>query len=550
MVAKQFHLVGLESSTNRSIDVNPGQDFKALQKTVGDEFHIIEPSGIAFQGSDTPIESTADAIDSQTPIGITVDGMPIREPAGPPGLPFVGNYYEIFPDHLGNHARLFHKYGTVIKTNAMGKVVYLTDEPEVAAFAFSESAYFTKNITPSHPLYGIKDNSAIFLCDTEIENFKLAHKFIPPCLSPKAVRHYTPLMQQTVRNSFPVFDALDAAGESWNVYQYMLKLASQTIGKFALGMDFGHFDSPDAPMHPAVVSIANFLALNKRISSRGEWYKKLPFGDPKRLKEVQQETYAFIMDAVNNATVPGASDLPLHEAALQARNVVDYMNRAVDEKGEKLPSSLAIPNMVVMTAAGFTTTSSLLSWLLYSLVTYPGEQERLLQELVDHGIDNETTWSPDVVASLSYLDKFVKESQRIHNPSFQPGRTTKQEVIVPGGWRLPKEAVLVPALYAIHTNPKYWDNATKFDTGRWDTAAVKNRHRCSYLPFATGPRGCIGFNFALQEAKILFPELVYRYEFVRTSYEAIEYDPEFQLIRPLNFYVRARKRTEWPAKSA
>jgi hypothetical protein len=47
----------------------------------------------------------------------------------------------------------------------------------------------------------------------------------------------------------------------------------------------------------------------------------------------------------------------------------------------------------------------------------------------------------------------------------------------------------------------------------------------------------------LLEVKILLSELVSRYEFTREGLEAIEYDPEFQLIRPLNFYVRAKKRT-------
>lgn len=36
--------------------------------------------------------------------------------------------------------------------------------------------------------------------------------------------------------------------------------------------------------------------------------------------------------------------------------------------------------------------------------------------------------------------------------------------------------------------------------------------------------------------------LVSRYEFVRDGLESVEYDPEFQLIRPLNFYVRAKRR--------
>jgi cytochrome P450 len=84
----------------------------------------------------------------------------------------------------------------------------------------------------------VKDNTAIFIGDTETENWRLAHKFLPPVMGPKAVRHYTPLMQKCVRKSFAVFDELDSRDQSWNVYQYMVKLASQTIGKFSLDTDF------------------------------------------------------------------------------------------------------------------------------------------------------------------------------------------------------------------------------------------------------------------------------------------------------------------------
>lgn len=41
-----------------------------------------------------------------------------------------------------------------------------------------------------------------------------------------------------------------------------------------------------------------------------------------------------------------------------------------------------------------------------------------------------------------------------------------------------------------------------FDPDRWDSEKVKNRPQNSYIPFATGPRMCIGFNFALQEARV------------------------------------------------
>lgn len=110
--------------------------------------------------------------------------------------------------------------------------------------------------------------------------------------------------------------------------------------------------------------------------------------------------------------------------------------------------------------------------------------------------------------------------------------------------------MVIAALYAIHNNPDIWPNAEKFDPDRWGRPETKDRPKNSYMPFATGPRSCIGFNFALGEVKVLLPALVYRYEFTREGESSVEYDPEYQLIRPLNFYVRARKRTTWPAPSA
>jgi len=410
--------------------------------------------------------------------------------------------------------------------------------------------FFTKYINESHPLHGIKNQEAgVFLGDSDNESWKVVHKFLPPAFGPRAVRHYAPTMQKTIEKAFDVFDELDERGEAWNVYQYMLKLGSQAVGKLVLGMEFGHFDSVDAPIHKMVLNIAESLELNKKITSRGDWYASLPFGEPKRLREVQHEVHTMLEEAITNVVGNGVENLQLQDAALQASCIIDYCIRAVDAKGERLPSKNLMSGIAVATGAGFTTTSSLLSWLIYGLVTYDGMQQRLLQELIDHDINEETQWTADTTSELSFLDKYVKEIQRRHNPSFQPGRTARVDMILPGGYKLPKDSVVIPALHHIHNNPKLWDNPSAFLPDRWDTNEVKNRHKAAYIPFAMGPRMCIGFNFALQEVKIFLPKLVYRYEFTKEGDMAVEYDPMFQLIRPINLYVRAQRRKKWPPKT-
>ncbi|KAJ5632842.1 hypothetical protein N7490_009181 [Penicillium lividum] len=550
MPVQRFYLLGNPVTSAKEIEIETKTDLDELRHLIAAHFAIVEPNGIAFQFEDAEIVEVQDIISAQGCVTITIDGHAVRDPPGPKGLPVLGNFLEIYPDHLGNHQRLFERFGPVIQTNNMGRVTYQTNDPNIAAIAFAESDFFTKEINKAHPLYALKTPSAgVFLGDTDTPEWRVAHKFLPPALGPKAVRHYAPTMQKTVEDACKVFDKLDEQGEAWNVYQYMLKLGAQAVGKLTLGLDFEHFTSPDAPVHEMVHLIAELLSLNKKVTSKGNWYSSLPFGDPKRLKQVKSRIEGMVEQSIQNAARGGEDDLPLQDAALKASNMVDYAIRATDNKGEKLPKESLVWALVVATGAGFTTTSSLLSWLIYGLVTYPGMQERLLQELIDNGFNDETEITADFTEKLVFQDKYIKEMQRRHNPSFQPGRTAKTDLILPGGYRLPKDAVIIPAIHHIHNNPELWDNPYKFDPDRWDTPEVKNRHKASYVPFGAGPRMCIGFNFALQEIKVFLPKLIYNYKFIREGDGPIEYDPMFQLIRPNNLYVRAQKRVKWPPKS-
>ncbi|KNG87781.1 putative cytochrome P450 monooxygenase [Aspergillus nomiae NRRL 13137] len=528
MPSQTFFLLGEDVSTAKEIDINPSQGIDEVKLLIAAHFAIVDQSGIGFQGNGAVLTETSEIVAATGPVPITVDGHPVRDPPCPRTLPFVGTFFEVYPDHLGNHQRLFDKYGPVIKTSNMGRVTYQTNDPKITAIAFSESDFFTKKINESHP----------------------SHKFLPPALGPKAVRHYAPTMQKTVEDSFMVFDYLDKQGEAWNVYQHMLKLGSQAVGKLTLGLDFQHFSSPDAPVHEMVHNIAELLSLNKKVTSKGDWYSSLPFGDPKRLKALKARIEEMVDESIQKASRGGVDDLPLQDAALAASNMVDYAVRATDNKGEKLPKSSLVWALVVATGAGFTTTSSLLSWLIYGLCTYEGMQERLLQELIDHGFDENTQMTAELTDKLDFLDKYIKETQRRHNPSFQPGRTAKVDLVLPGGYKLPKDSVIIPALHHIHNNPEIWDNPARFNPDRWDTEEVKNRHKAAYIPFAMGPRMCIGFNFALQEIKVFLPKLIYRYKFSREGDGPIEYDPMFQLIRPNNLYVRAERRVKWPPRSS
>lgn len=457
----------------------------------------------------------------------------------------------------------------------MGTTIYITNDPRVSEVVLGETDYFTKATSdPSHPLHYMSDQTSLFSCDTASPAFKGAHKFVPPSMSPKAVKNFSPAMQNSAEACFSVLDELDSKQQAFHVYQYMFKLAGQIIYRVVLGLDVQHFQSPNTPPHEIIRLMGHYLELLKQTSLSPQWYKYLPWGKVRQVDQVRQRLAVLVEAAVQKCEPGGGNrDMPIQEAALNSTCIADYLRRATDEGGNKLPHDHLISNLATLVGAGLNTSSSLLSWLIYALCKYPGNRDRLLQELVQFRREREQDlssaqdspptqqpyfmpWSHDDILSMPFLNAFVKETLRMHSPTFQTARNTKRAVIVPGGWYIPAGAVVIPTFPAVHRNKDHWDNPDRFEPDRWLTSgdngkaveAGGRQHRMAYTPFAAGPRGCVGYNVAQLEAKLALANLVYRYHFVDASTEPVEYDPEFVVIRPLNFYARAVKRTSWPEK--
>ncbi|OJD32060.1 cytochrome p450 [Diplodia corticola] len=565
---QEFFLGQAGSEYHRlKIDTSVYATVQQLRSALGRSFSFADPDAARIYSSEhgelTSLEKIQSHI-SPLELRVNADG-PVITPAGPRPLPVVGNHYEVYPDALGNYDRLFARYGRMFKTVNMGTTIYHTNDPEIARFVLREGDFFTKTTSdPAHPLFYMQEQTALFTCDSASPAYPLAHKFVPPALSPRAVAHHTPLVQQAARSIFPVLDELDRADRAFNVYQYMFKMGGQVIWRVVVGQDVAHFAAVDSPPTPAIRLFGEYLGLMKKMSLRPSWFGALPFGSPARLRAVRNELFATVERAMDAAVTPGADTLPLRDPLSQQRAacVADFLARARDDAGAALPRDVLLGNVTVLLGAGFVTSASLLSWSLYALVTYPGNQERLLQEIVDHGLDADADadananaarpWSYEQVHRLRFLDAFVKETQRLHSPSFQTARNAKTDVVLPGGYLVPKGGVVIACFPSMHKNPRFWDNPARFDPDRWmgDGVAAEAARKGLYTPFAAGARGCVGFNLALLEVKMVLVELVYRYHFEDASPEPVVYDPEFLVTRPLNFYASPVRRTKWPAKSA
>ena len=190
-------------------------------------------------------------------------------------------------------------------------------------------------------------------------------------------------------------------------------------------------------------------------------------------------------------------------------DLLDRLFAARDEEtGEGMDDKQIRDEVVTLMLAGHETSAMALSWTLYLLATHPDVEERLCEHLEAnlHGAPAET----EDLARLSYLKQVVQEAMRLYPPVWGYVRRAERETEL-GGYVLPANAWVGVVTYALHRHPEFWPDPERFDPDRFEPDRVRDRDFFAYLPFAAGPRTCIGAGMAMLEIQLILAQLVPRF---------------------------------------
>lgn len=105
----------------------------------------------------------------------------------------------------------------------------------------------------------------------------------------------------------------------------------------------------------------------------------------------------------------------------------------------------------------------------------------------------------------------MKECIRIYPTVNQVGRKVTESFEV-GGYTIPVGAMVFVSIWGCSRDERYYPDPEKFDPDRWLPENMKNRHPYAHIPFAAGPRNCIGQKFAQLEEKVMLSMMLRNYE--------------------------------------
>lgn len=140
--------------------------------------------------------------------------------------------------------------------------------------------------------------------------------------------------------------------------------------------------------------------------------------------------------------------------------------------------------------------SDLLSYIVFELAINSDIQNTLFAEALD--VSQTLNGSPLSYAAtkqLKYMDQVISEALRKWPSAMAVDRQcTKNYTLNLDGRRLifVEGDSLMYSVYALHHDPKYFQNPENFDPGRFSDENRSNIVEGTYIPFGVGPRSCIG----------------------------------------------------------
>ncbi|XP_063945430.1 cytokinin hydroxylase-like [Daucus carota subsp. sativus] len=160
--------------------------------------------------------------------------------------------------------------------------------------------------------------------------------------------------------------------------------------------------------------------------------------------------------------------------------------------------------------AGHDTTALLLTWTVMLLASNPSWQDKVRAEIKE--VCNGSSLSIEHLPKLTLLNMVINESLRLYPPASVLPRMAFEDYKL-GDLHIPKGlSIWIPVL-AIHHSEEIWGkDVNEFNPERFASKTFAPG-RQYFMPFAAGPRNCVGQSFALMEAKIILGMLISKFSF-------------------------------------
>jgi len=196
------------------------------------------------------------------------------------------------------------------------------------------------------------------------------------------------------------------------------------------------------------------------------------------------------------------------------------------ETDEAMSDKELIDEVLTLIVAGHETTAAALTWTWYLISQHPETQARLQAEADRTSADQ--TLGLDAAETLEFTHQVLQEALRLYPPGWLITRRTLEADEL-GGYPIAPRTDVFISPYILHRHPVFWSEPEEFRPERFAGPDAEERHRFAYIPFAVGPRHCIGENIAMFEMLVHVQAMSRRFRLTRAGDDPIELEAQINL---------------------
>jgi enediyne biosynthesis protein E7 len=412
-------------------------------------------------------------------------------------------------DSLERMVELFARYGDTYRVFSPTRkaYTYVVHHPDdVKRVLVSNHRNYTKGMG----LDRVKILLGKGLMTSEGELWKRQRYMMQPFFHRRVITEFAQTLESANDRFIARWEALAARGELVNITEEMSELTLDIVLRSIFGRDLERM-STQAGGNPFEV-VTKDQERNLQFAFKFRSLAKIVAGIMERRRAQNEEHFDYVgmlMSARDKDTGAPMSDREL-----------------IDE-------------VMTLVVAGHETTASGLNWTWYLLSQNPEAEARLHAE-IDAAADMPT---PNLaqMESLAYTQQVVNEALRLYPPGWLLSRRTIEADAL-GGYEIPAGANVLLPLYLLHRDGRFWKDPERFWPERFAPEHEAERPRFSYMPFAAGPRHCIGETFALYEMLMHLYKVARRYRLTYVPDKPLELEAQINLrtLHPLHMRLERR----------
>ncbi|CAG2112194.1 unnamed protein product, partial [Medioppia subpectinata] len=418
-------------------------------------------------------------------------------PSGPIGVPLVGYLPFLGRQPHRDIAKLSEKYGNVFTLQLGVHNIVILNDWEAVKDAFQKDAFLDR---PKDSAFVIADVDSIINCKGFGDDNGLLW------------REHRRFALQAMRDlGFGKGSMEDRIGDE---ITHFTKLIDETDGQ---GFNFHKI------LTPSMSNNICHLVFGHRMD----------FNDPKRI------IFDNMLDTLaSQFSMLGVfKEIESHQKTLDPNNNRDYIDGFLNEmkiRQQRDPNTSFTINKLAANSraffgAGSETVRTTVEWLVLLAVKHKDIQKRLHEEIDDViGRDRSPTWADRL--DMPYTQAVINEVFRWKTIApLNLMRSASEDAYILGHF-IPKNTRIMANIWAVHYDPKVWNNPDQFNPNRFLTPDAKQLIKTEALiPFSYGKRNCVGETLARVEVFLYFVSLLQRYTISAENEEMLSLDDKFGL---------------------